>query len=273
MELRYFENLVFNRHIPWPAQIIGSCVASGAFRCLVIRSLIDTLLFGDNETRLGTQITGRNNIAPYAPWHYGMGRRYAGIRGRGDGSTCNGQIQALMAKGFLPCDAKDLTSDRYPEPTNTSLYRDYGAGQYLDKFAPQAIVFDLLESERVQSYEHTRTKLVDEYKPMMNCSGWAFRPDRKHRDGFWIYTRDRSNSWSHNLSVTGMRRASDNEEFVRIDNSWPLNAHRDGPHFYIRAEEDDRWARASMRRSYGDLKLRAADAYDLDDLFSGLREL
>lgn len=272
MELRYIEKVALDRIIPWLRQLIGSCVASGSMRNLATRSLIDILLLGDPEERLGDMSSGVNNLAPFAPYHYGWGRRFAGIRG-GDGSTCQGQIKGLMTKGFLPCDTTGLKSDAFPEPQDRSTYRSWGNGRNLERFETAGKQFDLIESERITSGDHLRTKIVDEYKPCMICSSWAFKPVKRHKDGFWIYTRNRSDSWSHNLGLDGIRIASDGLILVRVGNSWGENAHKDGSFFYITLEEAHRWLKNSMCRSIGDLRLRKQEDFDLEKMFPGLRDI
>ena len=256
VDLNYMEKVVLGSIVQWRRQLIGSCVASGSFRNIVTRSLVEVALLDHDDCVLGYRTNGTDNVAPYAPYHYGQGRRYAGIRGYGDGSTCNGQIKAFMEKGFLACDAPGLRSDSYPETQDKSRYRDWGAGKYLDEYEQHAIKFDLLESEQIRSGDHMRRKIKQEFKPSMICSSWAFKPDYKHRDGFWVYTRDRGNTWQHNMGISGLRIASDNLEFIKVPNSWGPNAHKDGDHFHVRLDEADTWFKNAMCRSFGDLRLR-----------------
>lgn len=257
LDLRYIEKLAFGKTIPWSGQTIGSCVASGSMRAIVIRMLCEILLLGDPEDTLGGQWTGQNNIAPYAPYHYGWGRLHSGISGYSDGSMCSGQIECFMTNGWLPCNAtglKDIAGDEYPEPLrNTRLYKEWGAHKHIREFEPQSKVFDLVESERIQDTQRL-WQVLDEFKPCMICSGWGFAKAGSHRDGFAIYSR--RGSWAHNMSVTGKRIGSDGAEFVKIDNSWGESAHADGPYFYVTREEMDKWLRNAECRTIGNLQQR-----------------
>lgn len=258
MDLMLLSEVLFGELMDFPRQIIGSCVASGAMRALATRILWETVVLGDPEEWLGFNFVGQDNIAPFGPYHYGCGRRRGNMRG-GDGSYCGAQIEGLQKDGFLPCDTLGLndivgrSAGDYPEPQNSRLYRDFGNWKHLDKFIDEARKFDLLESERITDVDR-EYEAFDEFKPMMVCSGWGFKPDYKHKDGFWVYKR--SGSWSHNMTKAGKRIASDRQGFTKIWNSWGSSAHRDGAFFYIPQELDARWLRNSVVMTIGDLQLR-----------------
>lgn len=258
MDTDYLERLATSdgSNFRWLAQIIGSCVASGGMRVQCHRSLADILVFGDFEETLGTNLTGTNNLAHFAPYSYGQGRRFGGMRG-GDGSYCSVHIKGFMEKGWLPCDTPGLQSDAYPEPQNTRTYRAWGNWQYLDEFERFATPFDLIESERITDADRMVVCLRDEFKPAMICSGWGFAPARQHRDGFWVYRR--SGSWPHNMSIVGVRVASDGKIFIKVKNSWGMNAHRDGDHFWIEIDLFASWLRSAECRTLGQMKQRSAE--------------
>ena len=266
MSLLFIFTVIFGltpKQIKWLAQLIGSCVASGCFRTITLRSLFEIVVLGDPEETLGLNFAGMNNLAPYGPWLYGTGRRRGNMKG-GDGSYCSVQIEAAMKDGILRCDAPGLsdiggTSDSdYPETQNQRLYRQWGDWKYLDRFKDEAAKLKLVESVQVTSSEQTKDLITNHFKPMNNCSGWGFAPQSKHKDGFWIYKR--SGSWPHNLSITGYRLASDGNWFAEVLNSWGPEAHKDGPLYYIPQELDERWVRDSQRMSVGELDYQDSPA-------------
>ncbi len=236
MWLRSLEIILFGRTIPYRAQLIGSCVASGAMRALVMRMLAEIVVLGEPEETLGITWDDRNNLAPFAPYHYRSGRKYSNINGNGDGSTCSGQIRGLMNDGFLPCQTEDLESDAWPEPQDTGTYRRWGANnRLLDRFAAHGRVYDLTHSTDITSGDVAKAAIGERLEPSMVCSGWAFRPEK----------RIGADQWS--------------DEFVIVGNSWGENAHRDGPYFVIRASEHDQWCRSSTQKTIGALELRESD--------------
>lgn len=247
---------------------VHNCVASGAMRVVTYRSLAEILIFGDAEVFLGYQLEGIDSIAPFAPYHYGCGRKRGGLR-RGDGSFCGAQIEAFQKDGILPCSAKGLQQivgtreSDYPEPQNASLYRSFGSWNYLDQLRPEAIKITLVESEMLgrRDVDRAKTALVDELKPMMICSSWGFAPQYKHKDGFWVYRR--SGSWAHNMSITGFRLASDGNWFVEVTNSWGPDAHRDGEYFYIPIEVFESWLGQANCATIGEIDMTDAVTPDL----------
>lgn len=247
----------------WLAQIIGSCVASGGMRVCTIRSLWEIVVLGQPEETLGNNWTGVDNINHFAPYSYRAGRRLGGLNG-GDGSFCGAHIKGLMEYGFLPCSTAGLASDAFPEPQSASLYRKWGnSNQLLEQFAPEGKKFDLLESERITSPEDLKEVTVVHFKPCMVCSDWAFKPDYQHRElldeegrPLWIYTRDRSNSWPHNMSLVAAIECN-GKWFVIVFNSWGPNAHRNGHYFVVPLELVGDWIRDGAEiRTIGDLALR-----------------
>lgn len=255
MDLRYVYLPVYGQIMQWAAQIIGSCVASGAMRAIAMRILWEILILGQLEEPLGTQLTGVDSIAPFGPYHYRAGRKKAGIDGNSDGSTCGGQIAGLMEYGILPCSASglDADTDRYPEPSG-SIYRRWGANDtLLNKYASQGKAFDLLESASPRDGDEAM-KFVADGKPMMICSGWGFAPQSQHKDGFWIYKP--SGSWSHNMTICIKRVASDGDVFAGILNSWGPGAHKDGEIFHVDMSTFERWLRDANVATIGELDLK-----------------
>ncbi len=259
----YLDKVLFNALLKWVAQIIGSCVASGWLRVVTRRMMTEVYLFDEPEEFFGTQLTTANNIAPYGPYAYRAGRKIAGINGRGDGSYCSAHTEGAMRYGILPCNAPGLTSDAFPEPQNSNTYRNWGAGDtFLNQFMAEAQKTKLLESARIKEVDVLIETLQDEKKPCMICSGWAFRPDYVHsswkfEDGnpVYIYRRDTGNSWAHNMSIIGYAKLHNGEEYFFIENSWGMNAHKNGDFFVIPRSVMEAWIRVAEVMSVGDVDM------------------
>jgi len=258
---RILEKTVFGRQLPWLAQIIGSCVASGAGRAKVRRMLAEVFLINDPETLFGTSIVGPNNVSPFLPYSYRAGRHFAGINGNSDGSFCSAHIRGASEYGILPCSTAGLSSDAFPEPQSSSTYRQWGSNNtLLNQFAAAGRIYKLLEAPKVTDAEQAKM-LMDAFKPFMICSMWAFRPDHTHAtwkysDGtpVVIYQRDRSTSWAHNMTIDGIFEAA-GRMWVEVDNSWGPRAHKNGSHFVIPIELFASWLRDAECMAIGEIDM------------------
>lgn len=261
MSLQHLQMAVFGTWLPWLAQIIGSCVASGGLRVTVLRQLAEIFMLNDTEEVLGTKLVGTNNLSPFGPFSYRAGRKIAGIN-RGDGSYCGAHIKGMQQYGILPCSTPGIVSDAFPEPQSSSLYRKYGnQDDILNQFRDVAAKHKLLESVKITNESIAREQLVDGLKPFMVCSNWAFEPDYKHpswklRDGspVYIYRRNRRTSWAHNMSIVGIVQVG-TDWFVIVDNSWGPRAHKNGSFFVIPMSLYLDWLRSSEQMSIGELDL------------------
>lgn len=232
LELLVIFDVVFGKSMSWFAQIIGSCVGSGWMRCSGTRITWEVAVGGDPEEPIGTTRLGVTSLMPFAPFSYGMGRKLVGMR-RGDGSYCATQVNADQTVGLLPCSTpalKQIVGDRetdYPEPQNARLYRDFGSWQHLDDLKPYA-GYRLLESVEVSTADQAVRSIVEEYKPQMICSNWAFKPSRKAKSG---------------------------DRLIWVENQWGDKAHRDGAGFYVAEEEHDDWLKQASSQTIGDRDL------------------
>lgn len=268
----HLETAIFGSILPWLAQLIGSCVASGGRIVDTDRMLAEVFLLGDPEEIFGSNTVGVNNVSPFAPFSYRAGRKLAGFNGRDDGSLCDYHIRGKMQFGLLPCSADGLGkyTDAFPEPQIEETYRRWGASDDLfNRFVGAAKPFLLMESEAVDSADKIKSALIEHYKPMQICSGWAFKPDKPHptwklADGspVWIYTRDKSDEWQHNMSLVAWNVVS-NEDFPTVRNTWGQKAHKNGDWFVIRGSEMDEWARDRDQR-YGS-QIRTIGDIDMTD--------
>lgn len=236
-------------------QLIGSCVATSHITLLATKMLHELVLFGENEELLGRKIQGRDSVCPFGPYSYRAGRKYAGINGRGDGSTCSGQIRGTMALGFLPCDTEGLQSDHWPEPKSTGLYRQWGANDSLmNNWTEKAGAFDLLDSEEIRSADDAKEHMLKLFQPLQICSGWGFAATNKRLpNGDVLYTR--RGSWSHSMQVQAICMMSDNNWYVKIRNQWG-NTHSGKNYFWVTLEEFSKWIRNSNTMSIGDIVMR-----------------
>lgn len=255
----FLAHVVIGKFIPWLAQLIGSCVASGDARTTTYRGMTEVFLLNDPESLPGPDLSGTNAMSFFAPFNYRAGRREAGIDGYSDGSLCKPHIKGKMKYGHLPCSTPGLNSDAYPEPQRTGTYKDWGANNLLmDKFSDVARKFPLVNSEKIDKAEDAKVVINDLFQPLNICSAWSFVPDYQHPsweiDGqpVWIYKRGRQ-PWYHNMSVVGFVRVA-GKWYVIIENSWG-KAHKNGTFFVIPAELFDSWLRSAECQSVGEIDL------------------
>ena len=238
-------------------QIIGSCVATSHITLLATRMLHEIVLLGQSEELLGRKLSGRDSICPYGPYSYRAGRKFAGINGRGDGSTCAGQIKGTMAHGFLPCDTQELTSDFFPEPKSKTTYREWGAyNTLLSKFQNTAEELDLIEAPEVTSVDQAKS-LLQEFKPLQICSGWGFRTTSKRLPNGEVLS-SRSGSWAHSMQVQAIVKMTDGNWYVKIRNQWG-NYHAGKPYFWVTIEEFGKWLRSASVMAIGEIKQRQSN--------------
>lgn len=258
----HMEPVVFGYWFKWLRQIIGSCVGSGYIRAAARRALIEVHLLNQPEEIPGSDLITEDNLAFYGPFGYRAGRSIAGIN-RGDGSYCSAQIQGAQRYGNLPCWAPGLKTDAYPEPQSASLYRQYGnSDQILTDHAELAAQYKLLTTSKITNADQGKEILTTRFEPFMICSNWAFRPKEMHptwrdRNGarIWIYERDTRTSWAHNMTIIAFVLV-DGMWYVIVENSWGMNAHKNGSYFVIPIEVYATWCRSAEQMSVGDINLK-----------------
>ena len=229
-DLSLMDEWVFGKPLLWEPQIIGSCVASNTFRPWVASYQYQCAFYSGEY--LGGDEEGPNNIAFFAPYSYGCGRRRGNLR-RGDGSFCGVQAESLMKDGVVRCDLPQVRAlyERYnvpymgnniPEPQGQAgikFYRALGEWSHLDDLKQYASN-RLLESPSVNSVEYLM-ELADMGYTAFVCSMEAIHKVGTHRDGFAIHARNPRDQWAHNMSFQGYFKASDGEVFIRESNeSW-----------------------------------------------------
>lgn len=225
-DLTLITEFVFGVLWRWLPQDIGSCVFSNTFRPWVDRMCFEICLKGDPEAYIGTQQFSPLSIAPHCVT-YGIARQIANMRGS-DGLYKAPMIKALT-QGVVLCSTPKLkelqesagagSDTNYPEPRSASLYRKIGDWAWNDALRPY-LTCALQESVDVTSVEQHRIQ-ENQSKPMMICSGLAYKKIGVHKDGFDIHGIDPANSWAHNMDFSGFRLASDGDRFTRLTTrSW-----------------------------------------------------
>ena len=245
-----------------PAQVIGSCVASGGGRVFGYRTLTQILIYGKFELLMGRDLTGDNSVASYMPYNYGWGRKIAGLRG-GDGSFCAPHIESFRLHGALDCNTAGLTG-RKPEPSSASEYRSWGNWNHIEDYEEEGKKIRLMESERIEDAERLWEVVVEQHKPCMICSSWGFQPLRfLPQFNLWEYRH--SGSWAHNMSISGGLDFN-GDRFIDVGNTWGYNAHKPvpglsdpgedyGPNFYTSLDTADAWLKQAVCMTIGDIDL------------------
>ncbi len=256
----HLERIVFGQVIPWKAQIIGSCVASGGSYADTGRMMVEAYLLQDPEQLFGTEYVGPDNVCPFAPYNYRWGRHYGGLNGNMDGSFCAEHIRGKLENGFLLCsDVQEGYKDSwFPEPQSSSEYKKWGANNNLVNKYSSKVKHYLLESERVTSNTDFIELLTVHLKPMQICSNYGFAPSGTISGWTWngqpVYQYRRSGNWAHNMTVYGAVKVRGNW-WIMIRNSWGFNAHRNGSWFAVSAEDFRNWLKNAECMTIGDIQL------------------
>lgn len=139
---------------------------------------------------------------------------------------------------------------------NIPLPHKWGDKQYRSvrqNFLSTASDFKLTESIVVNSVDVSKTQLITHLKPQMICSGWGFAPKSQiSGTKFWTYVR--SGSWAHNMTRQGYLKIKGNW-YLDLENSWGMNAHKNGDYMLVPAEVDDQWVRDAEIQTIGELIL------------------
>lgn len=257
------EEAIFGEELPWLKQLIGSCVASGDLATTTDRKLAEVYLLNDPEDIGGVDIDGTDSMAFFAPYNYRAGRKIAGINGYSDGSLCLPHIQGKMQYGHLPCSAEGLISNRLPEPSDTGLYKEWGASNpgdsLLTKFSGIGKTFPLIRSEKIDNADEGWTVMTEHFAPFNICSMWSFVPDYTHPTWKWsdgssvvIYKRGRQ-PWAHNMQIVAMVIVG-GRKFVIVRNQWD-KVHNNRRWFPIPFELFGDWIPSAQCQSIGELDM------------------
>lgn len=217
---------IFGERWSFLPQDIGSCVYSNMFRAWISRMCWEIVLLGDLEKWTGTGQFGINSIAPHCV-QYGFAREIANMKG-GDGLYCAPMIKSLQ-RGIVTCSTPAVKAlheqnnaagdTNYPEPRSSSLFRKIGDWDWNNALRPY-LQCALRESVEVTNPDQHAIQ-DSQSKPMIMCSGLAFKKIGRHKDGFDIHGIDPDNGWSHNTAFEGHRVSSDKNRFTRLHTiSW-----------------------------------------------------
>lgn len=102
------------KHLPYNWQLTGSCVGAGAGNMLKTLICVE-VVNGEPEEFLHV----------WWPYHYGQGRRHAGMSGRGEGSFGSAQAKALVQDGVFAI--TEATEQKLPD------FRDVDGWQQLTR--------------------------------------------------------------------------------------------------------------------------------------------
>ena len=258
----HLERCIFGDIIPWRAQIIGSCVASGGMIATVGRCLVEAFLVQQPEQLFGNEWIGPDNFAPWAPANYRAGRDRGGLNGNMDGSFCAPHVQGEMEYGYLMCnvvkEGEGYNDDWFPEPQSGSTYRQWGANNRLIDKYENTVKAKLLESEKVVDADESVKLQTVHFKPHQICSSWGFAPTETIAGWTWmgqpVYQYRRRGSWAHNMTVYGAVKVN-GQWWVMIRNSWGMDAHKNGCWFAVSIEDYAAWLRQAEVMSKGDIDL------------------
>jgi len=230
------------RMYPGNWQLTGSCVGVGS---------------GDAATGIAaTEVVVAHQpeeaVIVFWPYHYGRGRLASGIRGRGDGSTSEGQVEALQKDGVLRWDAAG--------PAGLPPFEDKGAGLQIGesqemKWSDGAVVSqELLLTGRknpvktgavCRGRDDAVAAITNGYW-IMWCGNWGGLMKCPVVDGALLNRK--SGSWSHNETCIAYWFHDTLGLLFGIKNQWG-DAHGSDPgglptgSYWIKADDFDWQAR------------------------------
>lgn len=208
--------LVYGIHL-MIAQNIGNCVGASHCYAIAYRIAYDILCLGQLEEPLGKE----NLSMPLIAYSYGVGRDAAGIRGGGDGSTCQGQFDGTKKHGFLPC---FMVSDKFSNLPQGSAAEGRKLGssiKHCEPYFAMAEKYAIEEAPQVRNAEEAWTMIAEKHRPIQACSGVGFKhkSDSKYGD---LYVM--GGSWSHSMQIPAAFEFK-GARFFAIGNQWGFSSH------------------------------------------------
>lgn len=183
------------KHLPTLNQQTGSCVGNGAWNAVMYLMAMEIVRLGENEQMKTI----------FLPYHYGRGRHYAGIRGRGEGSTGSGQAKAVVKDGVLPQEYGGL-----PEPSGGDEGFTWGARVEMDwsdgarikqEYIDAGKVYPVQSTALVTTYTAVRDSILNGY-PVTVASMQGFsRQSEVAKGKRWGKA---SGQWAHQMCFLGV---------------------------------------------------------------------
>lgn len=199
-------------HYAW--QATGSCVGAGGYNALLTLQHVEIVLNGEAESpdRL------------FWPFTYGVSRRLAGFKKRGDGSFGSSWFKAIREFGMPPASESGLPSyaDRNgwlwlgSDTENEWSYNPKLEDQY-DEFAAN---HPIRAGSQVKSIEELDAALTNGY-PCTIASDYGTKTIRE-KDGLMVARWD--DSWAHQMFLDAVKNVSGNK-YYRCGNNWGPDAH------------------------------------------------
>lgn len=195
---------------PW--QVTGSCVGVGGMRSYSNAALGDAVYRGDHEIV--------NLQFPFST--YGVGRKLAGMRGKGSGSFGGAQSKAVQQYGINAID-----HPKVPQPRIRGQWAQWTKSQELawshssywsvdyDEMYQDAIKQSITDVVRVDDTEELKQLLAQGYGVTL-ASSFGTRP--RVRDG--VLLGPWNGSWAHQMSCGGMWNHPRLGWIFVIDNQW-----------------------------------------------------
>ncbi len=238
----------------WTQQPNGNCVGSSGSMAISSRYAYEVWVAGQLETLFGSTVWGKTSGIVFIPYSYGAGRYEGGFSGRGDGSTCQGQLKGFKKWGFIPCwlDQLQQYGGEFPQSTS-SVNKDFGRNDTeIRKFKDIGNQNALENSAVVEDLDHLWECMVVKKMPVMQASNWGFAASNQSTPfGRPLYRR--RGSWSHQMSLRRLIKVN-GEIYSWVGNQWGETNHSGDCGFWLDADTTDSYIRACHAVALGELK-------------------
>ena len=243
--------------ILWTQQPNGNCVGSSGSIAVSSRYAYEVWVAGQLETLFGDAVWGKTSGIVFIPYSYGAGRYEGGFSGRGDGSTCQGQLKGFKEWGFIPCYLDQLqqygNGENFPQSTS-SVNKDFGRNKdEISKFKDIGNQNALENSAVIEDLDHLEECMVTKKMPVMQASNWGFAATNKKTPwGDPVY--DRRGSWSHQMSWRKFLKDKQGKRWTWVGNQWGQNNHSGQCGFWLDERTSANYIQACHAVAIGELK-------------------
>jgi hypothetical protein len=203
----------------WPYtgthQLTGSCVGAGGGNVAASLNFREVIVSGDPD----------KIILVFYPYTYGRSRMRAGMRGRGEGSTGSGWMEAATKDGVIDNKVSGLPQ---PQSHNDGIIwgkdveMSWSAGdrEPCTQFLAEGQKHLIKTASQMRSHDDVWTAIVNGY-PVTCASMYAF--EANVQDG--VLLGRHKGSWSHQMSMHACWNHPKHGKIFWLHNQWGLNAH------------------------------------------------
>lgn len=195
-------------------QLTGSCVGAGGGNCLFTLSAIEVIRLGDRE----------RIVVPFWLLPYGMSRKRAGMRGRGEGSIGSTFAESARLDGWLDAREPGLPGFTVADGLVWSerAEMDWSDGAAIPaEFLARARTQLVRSTAPCESADDVRDAIQNYYPCTAACDGYVGRARVQGTGADAVLVGDVDSRGGHQTSIQGWMEHPTFGELFLYQNQWP----------------------------------------------------